>query len=44
CKKLYAQDFNPECFIAREIDQENYPEKDYHTLYIAEVTKVLIKE
>jgi flavin reductase (DIM6/NTAB) family NADH-FMN oxidoreductase RutF len=44
CKKLYAQDFNPECFIAKEIDVENYPEKDYHRLYIAEVTKVLIKE
>lgn len=44
CKKLYAQDFNPECFIAKEIDKETYPEKDYHTLYIAEVIKVLIKE
>lgn len=44
CKKLYAQDFASECFIVKEIDKENYPQKDYHTLYIAEVTKVLIKE
>ena len=44
CKKLYAQDFKPECFIASELDNKWYPEKDYHTLYIAEVEKVLIKE
>lgn len=44
CKKLYAQDFNPECFISKESDEKWYPEKDYHTLYIAEVEKILIKE
>ena len=44
CKKLYAQDINPECFIDGEIDNKCYPEKDYHTLYMAEVKKVLIKE
>ncbi|WP_315121181.1 flavin reductase [uncultured Clostridium sp.] len=44
CKKLYAQDFKPECFIERELDEKWYPEKDHHTLYIAEVEKILIKE
>ena len=44
CKKLYAQDIKPECFISNELDISMYPEKDYHTLYIAEVEKVLIKE
>jgi flavin reductase (DIM6/NTAB) family NADH-FMN oxidoreductase RutF len=44
CKKLYSQDYKPECFIARELDEKCYPEKDYHTLYISEVVKVLIKE
>jgi len=44
CKKLYAQDFKPECFIATELDEKWYPEKDHHTIYIAEVEKVLIKE
>ena len=44
CKKLYAQDFKPECFITSELDTEWYPKKDHHTLYIAEVEKVLIKE
>lgn len=44
CKKLYAQGFTPESFIAKECDEKWYPEKDYHTLYIAEVEKILIKE
>lgn len=44
CRKLYSQELKPECFIAKELDQECYPEKDYHTLYIAEIEKILLKE
>lgn len=44
CKKLYAQDYKPECFITPELNEKWYPEVDYHTLYIAEITKILIKE
>lgn len=44
CKKLYAQDMKPECFIEKGLDQRWYPESDHHTLYIAEIEKVLIKE
>jgi len=44
CKKLYAQDYKPECFVAPELNEKWYPDHDYHTLYIAEVTKVLVKE
>lgn len=44
CKKLYAQEFKPECFIDSNIEKLCYPEKDYHTLYIAEIDKILIKE
>lgn len=44
CKKLYAQGFQPECFLEAGIDKKMYPEKDYHTLYIAEIVKILIKE
>jgi len=43
CKKLYAQEYKPECFIAQELNAEWYPEVDHHTLYIAEITKILIK-
>ena len=44
CKKLYAQDMLPECFIETECDTKWYPAKDYHTMYIAEIEKVLVKE
>ena len=44
CKKLYAQDMLPECFVETECDTRWYPEKDYHTMYIAEVEKVLVRE
>lgn len=44
CKKLYAQDLKPECFTAPELNGKWYPEADYHTLYIAEITKILVKE
>lgn len=44
CKKLYAQEFKPECFIAQELNEKWYPDSDYHTLYIAEIIKILVKE
>lgn len=44
CKKLYAQEFKPECFIDTNLDEKWYPNKDYHTLYISEIEKILIKE
>ncbi|ABR47484.1 conserved hypothetical protein [Alkaliphilus metalliredigens QYMF] len=44
CKKLYAQKYESQCFIDSTVDAESYPEKDYHTMYIAEVSKILIKK
>jgi len=44
CRKLYAQEYRPECFLEEEPDKKWYPDKDYHTMYIAEIEKVLIKE
>ncbi len=41
CKKLYAQPMRPDCFTAPEQDAQWYPEKDYHTLYVGEITAVL---
>lgn len=43
CRKLYADEIKSEKFIATENDERWYPEKDYHTMYIAEITKVLVK-
>ena len=44
CRKLYEDEIKPENFIAKENDGKWYPEKDYHTVYIAEITKVLVRE
>ena len=43
CKKLYAQKYDPACFIEQGIDEKWYPEKDYHTLYICEIETILKK-
>lgn len=44
CRKMYHDDIKPECFDETANDGKWYPEKDYHTMYIAEVIKVLVKE
>ena len=41
CKKLYAQELDPDCFIDKSLDNKCYPDKDYHTVYIAEIEKIL---
>lgn len=43
CKKLYKQPLDPEGFIAKELDEKWYPNKDYHEMYIVEVEKVLVR-
>lgn len=44
CRKLYAQEMLPECFIEKECDSKWYPQKDYHTMYMAEIEKVLVRK
>lgn len=44
CRKLYVQDFDPECFVDKSIDEQCYPQKDYHKMFIGAIEKVLIKE
>ena len=43
CRKLYAQPFDPACFIDKSCDEKWYPGKDYHTMYIAKIEKVLVR-
>lgn len=43
CRKLYAQEMTPECFTDKECDEKWYPSKDYHTMYMAEIVKILKK-
>ncbi len=43
CKKLFAQEFKESEFLDREILNKFYVFKDYHTIYIAEIEKVLVR-
>lgn len=43
CKKLYHQNMEGEHFDEKENDVRCYPEKDYHTMYMAEIVKILVK-
>lgn len=43
CKKVYVDDINPELFQDRLI-QRNYPNKDYHRMYIAKIVNCLVKD
>ena len=41
CKTQYTQNMKPECFDVKENDEKWYPNKDYHTMYMGEIVKVL---
>lgn len=41
CKKLYAQDLTEQSFIDKSLVEKNYQSKDFHTMYIAEIEKIL---
>ena len=42
CRKLFAQPLDPVGFIDKECDTKWYPQKDYHTMYVVEIEKVLV--
>lgn len=44
CRPLFAQEYDPNCFLDKSLDERWYPQKDYHTMYICEIEKVLVKE
>lgn len=41
CRKLSAQQISGDSLLADKIGRTWYPNEDYHTLYIAEITKAL---
>jgi len=43
CRKLYFSDLNPEHFVDPEIIR-NYPEADYHRMYVGEITNCFSRE
>jgi flavin reductase (DIM6/NTAB) family NADH-FMN oxidoreductase RutF len=43
-RKLFVQRIEEEAFLDKRIIERWYPEKDFHYLYIAEITNILKKE
>lgn len=44
CRVKYADTIKEEAFLDKEAAERWYPDGDYHTMYIAEITNVLVKE
>lgn len=44
CRKQFRQFMSPEGFDVKENDARWYPDRDYHTMYIGSIEKILIKE
>lgn len=44
CRKIYQQDIKEENFLDKSIVEENYPLKDFHTMYIGEIVEAYIKD
>ncbi len=44
CKKSFGSWMTEENFIDRELVSANYPEKDFHRMFIGEIKEVLVKE
>jgi len=43
CRKIYFQDINNHHFLLPEIEK-NYADRQYHRMYIGEITEILVKE
>ena len=43
CRKLYFQDLDPANFRDETI-MKNYPKKDFHRMYVGEISRVLVAE
>lgn len=41
CRKLFAQTLEGSSIVKEGLDKTWYPNKDYHTLYIAEIVRIL---
>lgn len=44
CRKMYAQEMKEACFIDQDAVAKWYPNGDYHTMYVCEIQKVLVRE
>lgn len=44
CKKLYAQTLEERDFCYQETIDKNYPQRDFHTMYIGKIEHVLVRD
>lgn len=44
CKKLFATNIKEEDFVDKKVVSGNYRKKDFHTMYIGEITGVWMRE
>ena len=44
CRKIYTQEIIEKGFIEKEMVEKVYPKKDFHTMYVGEIVKILISE
>ncbi len=44
CRKLYRAPLSAEGFLDSDVVEKNYPERDFHDMYVGEIVKVLVSE
>ncbi|MGL5512307.1 MAG: hypothetical protein ACRDBM_03585 [Sporomusa sp.] len=44
CRKLYHAPLQESGFTSQQVVRENYPQRDFHEMYVGEILKVLVKE
>jgi flavin reductase (DIM6/NTAB) family NADH-FMN oxidoreductase RutF len=44
CKKLYQSELQGSGFLYQETIDENYPQRDFHTMYVGKKEKVLVRD
>ena len=44
CKKMYAAELQESGFIYQDTINESYPQRDFHTMYVGKIEKVLVRD
>lgn len=44
CRKMYAQELKAENFFYQKTIDQSYPLRDFHTMYIGKIEKVLVRD
>ena len=44
CKKMYASELQECGFLYQDTIDESYPQRDFHTMYVGIIEKVLVRD